>query len=141
MIVGGSTCHKSRMVRAVAVWNNGRSQARASERVPRRMSDQDVERPTPAAPDPYSETAHLAWFALHRYAGWLGRDVSSKRVRAAVDALGLVLAQREGPDTMATAIATLTSEVEQLSAFALRPLFRKALQDLRSGLDAPKGGP
>ena len=104
-----------------------------------RMSDQDVDRPTPAPPDPYSEAAHLAWFALHRYAGWLGRDFSSQRVRAAVGALGLVLAQRQGPDAMAAAIATVTSEVEQLSAFALRPLFRKALHDLQRALDSPTG--
>ena len=71
------------------------------------MSDQDVDRRTPADAD---EATQLAWDALQRYTGWLGRDVASKRARAAVDALGLILGQRGDPGATAAAITKVSTD-------------------------------
>ena len=103
------------------------------------MSDQNVDRPPPGAPAPYNEAAQVAWAALQRYTGWLGRDRPSNNARAAVDALGVVLDQHGGPDATAAAIAKVNSEVERLEAVDLQPLFRKALQALSVGLEMPEG--
>jgi hypothetical protein len=100
------------------------------------MSDQDVDRPTPTDAD---EAAQLAWAALQRYTGWLGRDVASKRARAAVDALGLILGQRGGPDAAAAAITKVSRAVDGLEAVDLQPLFHKALHALRVALDSRDG--
>jgi hypothetical protein len=102
------------------------------------MSDQNVDRPVPGAP--YNEEAQVAWEALQRYTGWLGRDRPSNNARAAVDALGVVLDQHGGPEAMAAAIAKVTLEVERIEAVDLQPLFRKALHALSVGLDVPEGG-
>jgi hypothetical protein len=101
------------------------------------MSDQNVGRPTPDAP--YNEAAQLAWAALQRYTGWLGRDRPSNNARAAVDALGVVLDQHGGPEATAAAMGRVASEVERLEAVDLQPLFRKALHALSVGLEMPEG--
>ena len=49
---------------------------------PHHMSDQNVDRLPPGAP--YNEAAQLAWAALQRYTGWLGRDRPSNNARAAM---------------------------------------------------------
>ena len=100
------------------------------------MSDQDVDRPSPADA---GEAAQLAWDALQRYTGWLGRDVASKRARAAVDALGLILGQRGDPDAAAAAITKVSRMVDGLEAVDLQPLFHKALHALRVALDSRDG--
>ena len=101
------------------------------------MSDLNGDRPPTAAP--YNEEAQLAWAALQRYTGWLGRDRPSNNARAAVDALGVVLDQHAGPDATAAAIAKVTLEVERIEAVDLQPLFRKALHALSVGLEMPEG--
>jgi hypothetical protein len=101
------------------------------------MSEQNVDQPPTAAP--YNEEAQLAWAALQRYTGWLGRDRPSNNARAAVDALGAVLDQHRGPEAAAAAIAKVSLEVERIEAVDLQPLFRKALHALSVGLELPQG--
>jgi hypothetical protein len=104
------------------------------------MSDQDVDRPTPALPNrEANEAAQLAWVSLQRYTGWLGRDVASKRARAAVDALGLILEQRGDPAVTAAAITKVSRAVDGLEAVDLQPLFHNALHALRVALKSQDG--
>jgi hypothetical protein len=86
-----------------------------------------------------NEAAQRAWAALQRYMGWLGHDEPFNNTRAAVDALGVVLDQRGGPEATAAAIAKVRSEVARLRAVDLQRLFRNALHDLSVGLDSPEG--
>ena len=92
---------------------------------------------TPLEPEA-SEAAQRAWAALRRYAGWLGHDAQSNDMRAAVDALGVVLDQRGNPEAKAAALAKARWELERLHAVDLKQLFRNALHDLSAELNSPK---
>ena len=93
------------------------------------------------APPGKSEAAQRAWAALKRYAGWLGHDKQSNNMRAALDALGVVLDQRGGPEATAAAIASVRWELGRLHAVDLKKLFRNALHDLSVDLDSAEGEP
>ena len=93
------------------------------------------------APPRKSETERRAWAALQRYTGWLGHDKPSNNMRAAVDALGVVLDQRGDPEATAAAIRNVRWELGRLYAVDLKQLFRNALHDLSVDLDSAEGEP
>jgi len=68
----------------------------------------------------------------------LGHDKQSNDMRAAVDALGVVLDQRGSPEAKAAALAKARSELGRLHAVDLKQLFRNALHDLSVELDSPE---
>ena len=90
------------------------------------------------APLERSEAAQRAWAALRRYTEWLGHDKQSSTMRAAVDALAVVLDQHGDPGATAAAIARVRWELGRLHAVDLKQLFRNALHDLSVELDSPE---
>ena len=62
-------------------------------------------------------------------------------MRAAVDALGVVLDQRGDPEATAVAIGNVRWELGRLYAVDLKQLFRNALHDLSVDLDSAEGEP
>ena len=64
---------------------------------------------------------------LQRYAGWLGKDVRSSRLRASVKNLGLAIGSgRAVPD----AVLSVQADIEHLGPGAIVPLLRGTMRKI-----------
>ncbi len=64
---------------------------------------------------------------LQRYAGWLGKDERSLRLRASVKSLGLAIASdREVP----SAILSVEANIQRLGSGAIVPLLRSTVRKI-----------
>jgi hypothetical protein len=74
------------------------------------------------------------YLTLQRYAGWLDRERGSVIVRAAVEALGSVMATGADPSPL---LHTLDADLARLPSGAVRKMLRTAAGQFRRALESP----
>ena len=100
-----------------------------SANVPFTMSNvrQDSSGPTNAATQRLFEE-------LERYAGWLGKDTRSTRLRASVKELGLAIASGK---EVSDALLSVQADIKSVGSGAIAPLLRRTMQKIRAELADP----
>ena len=71
---------------------------------------------------------------LERYAGWLGKDSRSTRLRASVKVLGLAIASGK---EVSGAMLSVQADIKSVGSGAIMPLLRRTMQKLRAELSDP----
>ncbi len=71
---------------------------------------------------------------LERYAGWLGKDAQSARLRTSVR--GLARAVDNGDDPLST-FRMVQAHLSRLSAGGVTPLLRRTMRNLRAEIGVP----